>query len=104
VKLPLGRVPDPGFLAVALSKDERVIVIRRGTAVTVLEDECPHQGLPLSVGELCDDGTIECPWHGARFDAATGACVRGPATDSVAVYEVRVEDGLITIGSKRRPG
>ena len=37
---------------------------------------CPHQGLPLD----CDpdaDGVMQCPWHGYRFDARTGACLRG---------------------------
>lgn len=37
---------------------------------------CPHQGLPLS-GEPDADGVIICPWHGYRFDAASGRCLSG---------------------------
>ena len=37
---------------------------------------CPHQGLPLS-DDPDADGIITCPWHGYRFDAATGRCVSG---------------------------
>ena len=35
------------------------------------------------------DGTIECAWHGARFDRRTGDVRRHPATDPLAVFEVR---------------
>ena len=31
----------------------------------------------MSDGTLRADGTIECVWHGARFDAAPAVC-RGP--------------------------
>lgn len=37
---------------------------------------CPHRGLPLDA-EPDDDGIITCPWHGYRFDIATGRCVSG---------------------------
>ncbi len=37
---------------------------------------CPHQGLPLDA-EPDEAGIITCPWHGYRFDVATGACVSG---------------------------
>ena len=37
---------------------------------------CPHQGLPLDA-EPDSAGIITCPWHGYRFDVATGDCVSG---------------------------
>lgn len=37
---------------------------------------CPHQGLPLTDGPDAD-GVITCPWHGYRFDAASGRCLSG---------------------------
>ena len=36
---------------------------------------CPHQGGPLEEARL-EDGAVVCPWHGYRFDLATGL---GPA-------------------------
>ena len=27
---------------------------------------------------MTDDGCLECPWHAARYDVATGEMVRGP--------------------------
>lgn len=87
----LADIPDPGLLSVSLGDGVRVVLIRRGSMVTALEDECTHQAMPLSAGDLYPDGTIECPWHGARFDCSTGRCVRGPATDDVRAIPVRVE-------------
>jgi len=88
----LAEIPDPGLLGVALEDGTRVVLVRRGAQVTALEDACPHQAMPLSAGELLPDGTVECPWHGARFDGATGRCVRGPATDDVNAWRVVVDD------------
>jgi nitrite reductase/ring-hydroxylating ferredoxin subunit len=99
--VPLAAIPDPGMLSVRLPGGDQVVVIRRGDVVTVLEDECTHQAMPLSAGELLPDGSVECPWHGARFDCASGACLQGPATDDVATYEARVEGEDVVIGKKR---
>lgn len=97
MRIDLGSIPDPGLLPVTLADGTRVVLIRRGDVVTALEDECPHQAMPLSAGELCPDGTIECPWHGARFDCTTGACRQGPATDDVRVIAVTVRDGNVVL-------
>jgi 3-phenylpropionate/trans-cinnamate dioxygenase ferredoxin component len=94
-------LPDPGLRSVALPNGDRVVLIRRGATVTALTDECSHQAMPLSAGDICADGTVECPWHGARFDATTGVCRRGPAMDDVASYEVRIEDGRVLVGERQ---
>lgn len=94
---PLSDLPDPGLLGVSLPSGERVCLIRRGGRVTALRDECTHQGMPLSAGELHDDGTVECPWHGARFDGATGEPRRGPAEVPVATFDVRVEGDRVLV-------
>ncbi|MGH9709276.1 MAG: Rieske 2Fe-2S domain-containing protein, partial [Candidatus Acidiferrales bacterium] len=38
-----------------------------------LRDVCPHRGMPLSCGQS-DGETVECSYHGWRFDARTGQC------------------------------
>jgi 3-phenylpropionate/trans-cinnamate dioxygenase ferredoxin subunit len=90
-------IPDNGTLSVTLPSGERVCLIRRGNQVTALRDECPHQGMPLSAGEVLPDGTIECLWHGARFDCSTGALRRGPAEEDVQAYSVRVEGDQVLV-------
>ncbi len=55
-------------------------------------DECSHQAVPLSDGEV-DGCTLECWLHGSRFDLRTGQPTGLPATEPVAVYPVEVRDG-----------
>lgn len=59
---------------------------------------CPHAGGPLCEGQLAD-GVVTCPWHGSKFNVATGAVVNGPATMPVATYpvEVRGEDIFVQL-------
>ena len=95
--LSINDIPDNGTLSVQLASGDRVCLIRQGDRVSALHDECTHQGMPLSAGEVLPDGTIECPWHGARFDCVTGALRRGPAEENVAAYVVRVEGDSVLV-------
>jgi nitrite reductase/ring-hydroxylating ferredoxin subunit len=95
--LSINDIPAGGTLSVLLPSGDRVCLIRRGDRVNALHDECTHQAMPLSAGEVLEDGTIECAWHGARFDCATGAVVRGPAEDAVRVYEVSVQGETVVV-------
>jgi NAD(P)H-dependent nitrite reductase small subunit len=60
-----------------------------------VENFCPHKGAPLAEGNLRGH-TIECDWHGWRFDLRTGACLNQPS-EAIETYEVVVEDGWIKI-------
>jgi len=59
--------------------------------VYALRDECTHQSVPLSDGEVAD-GAIECWLHGSRFDLATGRALSRPATQPVDTYSVRIDN------------
>jgi nitrite reductase (NADH) small subunit/3-phenylpropionate/trans-cinnamate dioxygenase ferredoxin subunit len=37
-----------------------------------VDNNCPHNGGPLAKGEL-EDRVLTCPWHGWRWDVASGA-------------------------------
>jgi phenylpropionate dioxygenase-like ring-hydroxylating dioxygenase large terminal subunit len=43
-----------------------------------IRDSCPHRGIPLSYGQF-DGQTVECSYHGWRFDACTARCVEIPS-------------------------
>jgi nitrite reductase/ring-hydroxylating ferredoxin subunit len=69
-------VPVGGVFAVRLGA--RVIALVRDAQgqLFALDNTCPHRGGPLAGGKLLN-GELACPWHGFRFDPATG-CARMP--------------------------
>jgi phenylpropionate dioxygenase-like ring-hydroxylating dioxygenase large terminal subunit len=46
-----------------------------------MRDSCPHRGMPLSNGRF-DGQSVECSYHGWRFDACTGQCLELPSLTS----------------------
>jgi nitrite reductase/ring-hydroxylating ferredoxin subunit len=96
----LADIPDPGVLGVTLPSGENVCLVRLGSLVSAFHDECPHSGMPLSEGEVVGSCELECSWHGARFDCATGAVRRGPADDPLVRYEVRVDGENVLVGER----
>ena len=94
-------IPDRGVLAVEAPGGERLCLIRLGAQVTATRDACPHQAFPLSSGEVLDDDTLQCGWHGARFDCRNGAVRQGPATDPLEMFDVRLDGDVILV---RGPG
>jgi 3-phenylpropionate/trans-cinnamate dioxygenase ferredoxin subunit len=57
-----------GALAVGVSNGKPFAVSNR----------CRHLFASLGTGLVTDDGLLECPLHGARYDVHSGAMVRGP--------------------------
>lgn len=39
---------------------------------------CRHLGADLANGSIDQQGCLVCPWHGARYEVATGRMTRGP--------------------------
>jgi phenylpropionate dioxygenase-like ring-hydroxylating dioxygenase large terminal subunit len=87
--------------------DEPIVLGRmRNGRIFAFRDICPHRGVPLSCGKVRNDLTVECAYHGWRFNA-DGVCaaipslVEGqdldPARIRVRSYSVREQDGLIWI-------
>jgi nitrite reductase/ring-hydroxylating ferredoxin subunit len=64
--------------------------------ICALQDRCSHEEYPLSDGEL-DGGDLVCAYHGARFDACTGARKALPAVLPVPTFPVDVREGEIYV-------
>lgn len=67
-----------------------------GERISAIENACSHAGGPLSQGKVCD-GVVSCPWHASEFRLRDGAVMRGPATFSQPVLEVREVDTWIEV-------
>jgi len=83
--------------------DQPIVLARVDGALMALEDRCAHRGAALSNGMLVD-GTIECPYHGWRYDIG-GACVRIPARNElvdvmrprIPAYQVCESVGIVWV-------
>ncbi|GAA1528854.1 non-heme iron oxygenase ferredoxin subunit [Actinomadura kijaniata] len=97
---PLAEIPAEGALAVEVD-DTPVALVRTGDDVFAVNDICSHAEVSLSEGEIYN-GTIECWLHGSCFDLRTGKPTNPPATQPVATYRVKVEDGdvYVSLGSE----
>jgi nitrite reductase/ring-hydroxylating ferredoxin subunit/uncharacterized membrane protein len=75
-----------------------LLVLRQGSAVSVLSDHCAHLGGPLHQGRIVteEDATcVVCPWHGSTFRVADGSVLHGPATARQPSFETRITDGSV---------
>lgn len=88
--LDIHEIPD-GQLVKAKVGTQAIVVTRHGGVVMALHDQCAHAGGPLSGGTIVN-GCVECPWHGSRFDLATGERRRGPTVYDQPRYEVRAAE------------
>jgi nitrite reductase (NADH) small subunit len=65
--------------------------------VRAVENRCCHLANPIDDG-FVSEGCVTCPWHGWRYDLATGEHLtmfgrrRGLRT-----YAVRVDDGAVLV-------
>jgi 3-phenylpropionate/trans-cinnamate dioxygenase ferredoxin subunit len=86
----------PGQLKAVDADGTHVVLANVDGTICALRDECSHEAYPLSDGEL--DGTdVVCTYHGARFDACSGARKALPAVRPVKAYPVEVRDGDVYI-------
>ena len=91
----VGDVPPNTLLAVEVG-DVKICLAHADDRIYAFQDNCSHRDFPLSAGTM-EDGTIECAWHGARFDMASGRATRLPAIKPIRTYDVRVENGDILV-------
>lgn len=94
----VNQIPPEGVLAVVKSDGQRVCLIRSHGRVSAVADNCTHQDFEMSLGDVLPDGSIQCAWHGARFDCMTGAVKQGPACDPLPMFELKVEGDDILVG------
>jgi 3-phenylpropionate/trans-cinnamate dioxygenase ferredoxin component len=94
----LGDLPDRGLVAVEAEGQKIVLVATGDGAVYALQDRCSHADFPLSDGQIIDGNRLECQYHGAKFDIASGRAVALPAIRPVKTFEVRVDGDDIMVG------
>ncbi|MGI8680640.1 MAG: non-heme iron oxygenase ferredoxin subunit [Mycobacteriales bacterium] len=99
---PLDQLADDTAVHVDLA-GHPVCLARSGGSVHALLDECSHERVALSDGDIAN-GQVECWLHGSRFDLTTGAPTGPPAIRPVPVYPVRITGGGIEVAVPARSG
>ncbi len=86
---PRKAVVDGVTIAVVLTEGE----------VFAINDTCSHGAVSLAEGDI-DGCRLECWLHGSQFDLRTGRPLSLPATEPVAVYPVKVEEGTVLVATQ----
>jgi 3-phenylpropionate/trans-cinnamate dioxygenase ferredoxin component len=85
-----------GLLKGVMAAGIPVVLANVEGTLYALRDQCSHEDLPLSDGEL-EGNEVVCLYHGARFDACSGARKTLPAIRPVQAFPVEVRDGQIFV-------
>jgi nitrite reductase (NADH) small subunit len=102
--VPVGAAGDiaPGTAKTVVVDKREIAVFNVGGTFYALENYCPHQGASLAEGWIdAKDATITCPWHAWCFNLTDGTMTLG-AFARVDAFDVRVEDGQVSVASKPR--
>lgn len=97
----LGRRSAPLAMTVA---GVPLVLFRDGTGrASALLDRCAHRNVPLSLGRVTREGTLECGYHGWRFtgegrcSAIPGLCSPLEKVYRVPSYATREQDGFVWV-------
>jgi 3-phenylpropionate/trans-cinnamate dioxygenase ferredoxin subunit len=94
---PLDELP-PGEAKLVHAGELTACVYNLGGELYAIEDRCSHDDGPLCEGDFdAEEGVVVCPRHGANFDIRTGEALTLPAFEPVAIYRVRVDDGVVKL-------
>jgi nitrite reductase/ring-hydroxylating ferredoxin subunit len=81
----------PGTAKRLSVKSQEVVVFNHDGHFYAAQDNCPHEGAPLSSG-FFEGENITCAWHGATFHVLTGKTLEPPAGEKMGPP---VDQGLV---------
>jgi 3-phenylpropionate/trans-cinnamate dioxygenase ferredoxin subunit len=96
----LGELAEGMVLQRVRSTGDAICLLRQNGEISALSDICTHQHFSMSQGDLLHDGTLQCAWHGARYDCRTGEVKQVPAVSPLPVFQLRLEGDKILVGPR----
>jgi nitrite reductase/ring-hydroxylating ferredoxin subunit len=84
-----------GWVLEARAGGSSYAILQIDGEIRAFDGSCPCTGGPLGCGAV-REGLLVCPWHGWRFDVATGVMAYNAAIQ-IARFPVKIESGEIFI-------
>ncbi len=92
---------DDGGCKVFRVSGKQITLFRRAARIYACNNRCPHEGYPLSEGDLDGDCVLTCNWHNWKFDLESGENLYGG--DRLPVYPVELRGDEIWIDLAEPP-
>jgi nitrite reductase/ring-hydroxylating ferredoxin subunit len=89
----LSDIPVGG--AISAKANGRPIIIAQPTAGQVLAFSAVCTHMSCTVAPSSSGKELDCPCHGSKYDATTGAVISGPAPKSLPSFAVKVDNGSV---------
>lgn len=86
----------PGECRTVDADGTEVALYNVGGAIFATANTCPHRGGPLGEGAMEGD-VVTCPWHGFRYNVASGQCVAPNPALKVDAFPVSVQGGDVFV-------
>ena len=96
----LAELSEGSVLQRLRSAGDAICLVRQNGQISALSDICTHQHFSMSQGDLLPDGTLQCAWHGTRYDCSTGEVKQVPATSPLPVFQVRLDGDTVLVGPR----
>lgn len=74
---------------------KQIALFHTPQGVRACDNNCPHEGYPLSEGSLSEDCTLTCNWHNWKFNLNTGDNLYGG--DLLRIYPVELRGDEIWV-------
>jgi Rieske Fe-S protein len=89
--IALSAVPVGGSAAVQIGQAQAIVSRPTATTVACFSAICTHQGCAVQP----NGKELDCPCHGSRYNALTGAVLAGPAPAPLHKVAVTVQNGEV---------
>ena len=80
---------------------KQIALFHEPTGIFACNNRCPHEGYPLSEGDVDNSCILTCNWHNWKFDLSDGRNLFGD--DDVRVYATRIEDKRVWLDLTEPP-
>ncbi len=95
VKVPLASIPVGGAVSAAMGNTPIVVSQPSQGTVVAFSAVCTHQGCTVAP----QGKEFDCPCHGSRFDAASGAVLGGPAPAPLTKLKTAVSGDMVIVSA-----